>query len=118
MKLNTHNIGSSVIGELVNNELKFTTTDELLDLMGNAYFNGIDTLVLDSVNLPDEFFDLKTKFAGEVLQKFSTYNLRLAIIGDFTNISSNSLKDFIRESNNGNRIFFVGSINELEAKLK
>ncbi|MCK7528774.1 MAG: DUF4180 domain-containing protein [Ignavibacteriales bacterium] len=35
-----------------------------------------------------DFFDLKTGIAGEILQKFSTYNVRLAILGDFQNIKA------------------------------
>lgn len=117
MELTINQIGTSTIGSLKNTNFSFSTTDELLDLMGNAYFNGIDTVILEKHNLPEAFYNLKTKFAGEVLQKFSTYNLRLAIIGDFDNVSSKSLQDFIRESNKGNRIFFVGSKEELIEKF-
>lgn len=45
--------------------------------------------------------------AGEILQKFSTYNHKLAIVGDFSGIESKSLRDFIRESNRTGRILFV-----------
>lgn len=108
---------TATIGELKDKHFLFSSTDELLDLMGTAYFNGVDTIVLNKHNLPEAFFDLKTKFAGEVLQKFSTYGLRLAIIGNFTNINSKSLQDFIRESNKGNRVFFIESKKELNNKL-
>jgi hypothetical protein len=36
--------------------------------------------------------------------------MRLAVIGDFSNVSSRSLKDFIWESNNGDTVCFVDSI--------
>jgi hypothetical protein len=45
-----------------------------------------------------------------MLQKFSTYNFKLAIIGDFSKYKSESLQDFIRESNGGNRIYFVENL--------
>ena len=63
-------------------------------------------------NIINSFFDLKTKIAGDILQKFSTYNSKLAIVGDFTKFPGNSLKDFIRESNKAGRISFVSSIEE------
>lgn len=56
--------------------------------------------------------DLKSGFAGEILQKFSNYRMKLAIIGDFSEIKSKSLRDFIRESNNRRTISFVSSIEE------
>lgn len=50
--------------------------------------------------------------AGEILQKFSTYRVRLAIIGDFSTITSKSLRDFIYESNQGKQVNFVASLND------
>jgi hypothetical protein len=37
-------------------------------------------LVLDEKDLSAEFFDLRTGFAGAVLQKFANYRARLAIV--------------------------------------
>ena len=37
-------------------------------------------LILDEHDLSRDFFDLKTGFAGELLQKFVNYRARLAII--------------------------------------
>jgi hypothetical protein len=37
-------------------------------------------LVLDEKDLSPDFFDLRTGFAGEVLQKFTNYRARLAIV--------------------------------------
>jgi len=51
------------------------------------------------------------------LQKFSTYNGRLAIIGDFSKYDSKSLKDFIFESNKGRRVNFVGTTDEARIVL-
>jgi len=42
----------------------------------------------------------------------------LAIIGDFAKYESKSLHDFIRESNKGNRIFFLSNIEDADRKLK
>lgn len=37
-------------------------------------------LVLHEADLCPEFFDLRTGFAGQVLQKFSSYRTRLAVV--------------------------------------
>jgi len=60
---------------------------------------------------------LKTGVPGEILQKFSTYNMQLAIVGDFSVFSSRSLKDFIYESNKTGRILFVATMGEALQKL-
>ena len=44
--------------------------------------------------------------AGEILQKFSNYRVRLAIIGSFEQCIAKSIRDFIYESNNGKQINF------------
>jgi hypothetical protein len=50
--------------------------------------------------------------AGEILQKFSNYRVKLAIVGDFSKYSSKSLADFIYESNKGKHINFVATKTE------
>ena len=42
----------------------------------------------------------------EILQKFSNYRMKLAIVGDFSGYRSKSLRDFIGECNRGSLIFF------------
>lgn len=91
--------------------------DSAIDLIGNVYYLGYDALVLQYEQLNPAFFDLKTKLAGEVLQKFSSYRLRLAIVGDWTHVTSKSLQDFIRESNAGKLVFFASSTDEALQKL-
>jgi hypothetical protein len=55
------------------------------------------------------FLQAHTGLAGEILQKFSNYNFKLAVTGDFSKYKNKSLQDFIRESNNGRSIFFVNT---------
>lgn len=80
------------------------------ELLMNCLYNDCDSVIIKKENLQPEFFDLKTGMAGDVLQKFSTYRGRLAIIGDFSKYESKSLKDFIYESNKTGRINFVGDL--------
>ena len=57
--------------------------------------------------ISEDVFQLSTKLAGEILQKFVTYAVKLAIVGDFSGYTSKSLQAFIYESNKGKDIFFV-----------
>jgi hypothetical protein len=113
-------IGNVIVAELADENIVITEVQDMLDLMGDAGFNNCNRMVLKEQNLHPDFFRLHTGFAGEILQKFSTYGFKLAIVGDFTKYMSKNLQDFIRESNRGNRVFFVDNretgLNKLAAK--
>ncbi|MDD4510346.1 MAG: DUF4180 domain-containing protein [Oscillospiraceae bacterium] len=78
---------------------------------------GCDRIAINKEAFPEAFFDLKTGLAGETLQKIVNYHFKLAIIGDFSGYTSKALRDFIRESNRGKDIFFVGDEAEALDKL-
>ena len=84
----------------------------------DAGYNGSTGLIIHSATLTGSFFDLKTGIAGEILQKFSNYRMRLAIIGDFANVRSKALRDFIRESNTRGTINFVETAEEALSRLE
>ncbi len=85
---------------------KISSIRDISDLMANAYYNECVGIIVKKEYLSEEFFDLRTKIAGEILQKFSNYNMKMSIIGDFSVYDSKSLRDFIYECNNGSLIFF------------
>lgn len=97
------------IAELVSENILITGTDDGTDLVGNLYFEGFEKAILYKENISENFFDLKTGIAGEILQKFSNYRIRLAIVGDFSMYESKSLHDFIHESNKTGLISFAES---------
>lgn len=81
-----------------------------LDLLGDVYYQGYDMMILHREHFSPEFFDLKSKLAGDILQKFSNYHMRLVILGDFSKESSSSLRDFMYESNQGGQVQFVSTL--------
>ena len=89
-----------------------------LDLMATASYQGCSALMVPKEALPETFFQLRTGFAGEVLQKFSNYRMKLAIIGDFSGYESRSLKDFVYECNKGKQVFFKGTREEAVEALE
>lgn len=92
---------------------------DALDLIGEARSAGATLVVIPLIRLDPSFFDLGTRLAGEMLQKFATYQVRVAIVGEITAMSetSKSLRDFIREANQGTSVWFVQSREELDARL-
>jgi hypothetical protein len=74
-------------------------------------------MIIRENQITPSFFDLKTRLAGDILQKFSNYRMQLAIIGDFSKYRSKSFQDFLRECNRGNRIFFPENLDDAIEKL-
>lgn len=89
---------------------------DALDLIANCNYQGASNIIIQASLIHPDFFNLKTGIAGEILQKFSTYDTQLAIVGEFSTISSKSLRDFIYESNKIGRILFVNSVAEAQEK--
>lgn len=102
----SHTIGKAMVAEVAANDMLLTVPEDANDLLGNAYYQGFDGMIISADKISPRFFDLKTRLAGEILQKFSTFRMRLAIVGDFSVFPSESLKSFIYESNRGGLIHF------------
>ncbi|MFD1140341.1 DUF4180 domain-containing protein [Larkinella insperata] len=109
MQIESHQINEASIAEVIADETVIATTEDGLDLLGNLYYQGFDNIVVYEKNITPAFFDLKTGIAGEILQKFSNYRVRLAIVGDFSRYPGKSIQDFIFESNKAGHINFVQS---------
>jgi hypothetical protein len=112
MKIETYKFDDKKTAEIISDEIFLKTTDDGLDLLGNLYYQGFDKIIIHEKNIIPGFFDLKTKIAGDILQKFAQYQMPLIIVGDFSKFKSKSLNDFIFESNKGKQINFVGSQQE------
>lgn len=112
MKIETHHINDTKIAEIVSDTIFIKTVDDALDLLGNLYYQDVDKIIIQEKNITPDFFDLKNGIAGEILQKFSNYRVRLAVVGDFTPYSGKSITDFIYESNKNRQINFLSSTAE------
>lgn len=109
MNIETHIVNGTKIAEVISGALVITSLDDATDLIGNLYYQEADKVILHEKTITPAFFDLKNKLAGNILQKFSNYRMRLAIVGDFGKYPGKPLKDFIRESNKGRQVHFVSS---------
>lgn len=91
------------------------TEDDGRDLIGEAFGHGAELVVIPAARLAPEFFQLSSGLAGAILQKFTNYQLRIAIVGDISAYTENSapLRDFVRESNRHGDIRFLASEAEL-----
>ena len=112
MKIEQHNNNDTKAAEVISDRIIINSIEDGLNLLGDLYYQGFDKIIVHEKNITPAFFNLNTGIAGEILQKFSNYRVRLAIIGDFTKYNSESINDFIYESNKGRQIIFVTSVTE------
>jgi Domain of unknown function (DUF4180) len=92
---------------------------DALDLVGEAWAQRASVIVVPIVRLDPAFFRLRSGLAGEFIQKIVNYRLKLALIGDISAgiAESDALRDFVRESNRGNAVFFLADLDALVDKL-
>jgi hypothetical protein len=94
------------------------TPQDALDLIGGA-FSRADIVAVAAGRFDDRFFHLRTGLAGEVMQKFVNYRIRLVVFGDISAhvADSTALRDLVTESNRGSQIWFVTDLDELATRL-
>lgn len=117
MEIDIKDVNGIKIAMVSEEGIAINGVQDAIDILGNSYYLRASKIIIRKENIVPEFFDLKTKIAGEILQKFSNYSAQLAIVGDFSEYASKSLKDFIYESNKNRMINFVGTMEEAIEKL-
>ncbi|MGV8983789.1 DUF4180 domain-containing protein [Clostridium sp.] len=114
MKINIIKVKEVEIAVVSSREVIITDVQSALDFMATVNYEvGCGRIILNKAAICEAFFNLRTRLAGEILQKFINYQVKIAIVGDFSVYASESLRDFIYESNKGKDIFFV--LNEKQA---
>ncbi|EEM04952.1 DUF4180 domain-containing protein [Bacillus pseudomycoides] len=108
MKIRIHEKDNSKIAIIESSEIVIRDVQGALDLMASVNFSyDCQKILINKVNITEEFFNLRTGLAGEILQKYMNYRIKLAIVGDFNVYNSKSLADFIYECNKGKAVFFL-----------
>ena len=104
--MNINVIGRTAV--ITSDRVLITDGQSALDLLTTVrYQTDCSALLLPKQTITEEFFRLSSHLAGEVLQKFVNYQMKLAIVGDFSGYTSENLKDFIYESNKGKTVCFL-----------
>jgi hypothetical protein len=95
------------------------TGQDAVDLMSAASERRAVFIAIPVERLGDDFFDLRTRVAGEITQKFVIYGARVAIVGDISQriAASKSLAAFVNESNRGHDLWFVDNLQALANRL-
>ncbi|NVI88758.1 DUF4180 domain-containing protein [Actinomadura sp. BRA 177] len=95
------------------------TERDALDLIGATY-HGAEVVAVPASRLDERFFTLGTRFAGDIMQKFVNYRVRLAVVGDVSRhvAASPALAALVRESNAAGHVWFVPDLDALHARLR
>jgi len=118
MKINIVRENNIEIAVVNTSGILITDVQTALDfMMTMQYETDCNRIILNKSAICEDIFDLSTRLAGEILQKFINYHVKIAIIGDFSIYTSKSLKDFIYESNKGKDIFFLPDEKQAIEKL-
>ncbi|MEU3017806.1 DUF4180 domain-containing protein [Nocardiopsis sp. NPDC007018] len=92
---------------------------EAADVIGDAFHHGVTWVAVPAERLDPDFFRLRTGVAGEFLQKFANYRLRLAVVGDVSRhvAASDAFRDLVRECERGTQCWFVPDLEALGGRL-
>ena len=118
MKIETMTDQNVDIAVVSSDEVIIRDVPSALDLMMTVkYETGAARIAISKSAITEEFFILSSGLAGEILQKFINYRMKLAIYGDYSHYTSKPLHDFIYESNCGKDIFFTDTKDAAIQKL-
>jgi hypothetical protein len=117
VKIHIHESNCGKIAEIQSENIIINKVQDALDIMADADYQGARSIILCEKNINPDFFDLKTKLAGEILQKFMNYQVKVAIVGEFEKYNSKSFQDFLYECNKGGHIYFQPDTEKAIAKL-
>lgn len=107
-----------LIAKVTSHEVIIIDTQSALDLMATVkYDTDCTRIIIDKESICEDFFQLSTCLAGEILQKYINYGVKVAIVGNYSHYTSKPLHDFIYECNQGKDVFFVTTLEEAVFRL-
>ncbi|HZQ51967.1 MAG TPA: DUF4180 domain-containing protein [Bryobacteraceae bacterium] len=120
MTVQHYDLHGSRVVELPAEGPLFESDRDAVDIIATASEYSPEFIVIPAERFGDAFFRLRTRVAGEIIQKFLTYRVRLVIVGDISKYltESSALRDFVFECNSGSHVWFVSDIEELHQRLK
>ncbi|MDS1270699.1 DUF4180 domain-containing protein [Lipingzhangella sp. LS1_29] len=92
----------------------------VLDLIGNAGYLGTEWVVIPAERFDEALFQLSTRVAGDIVQKFVNYRVELVVLGDISRYRGHisALRDFVAECNAGGQMWFLADMEQLRHRLR
>ena len=96
-------------------KIRLESAQDIPDLIGACW--GMDGLILHENDLALSFFDLRTGLLGELLQKCTNYDLRLAMVVLEPAIHGERFSELVHEHRAHKLIRFFASVNAAKTWL-
>lgn len=103
--------------ELMSTTEPLSTENDALDLVALCWEHETNALMIHYAGLSEDFFKLKTKLAGNMMQKFTNYAIKAAVIIPQDTIQKGRFKEMAMETNKGNHFRLYESKEEAEKWL-
>lgn len=84
MNISINHKNNSKVVIIKSSKILIWNVQDALDLMATInYIHDSNKIVLHQSNITEDYYDLKTRLAGDILQKYMNYHTKLVILGDF-----------------------------------
>jgi hypothetical protein len=103
--------------ELISTTEPLCKENDALDLIALCWEHKANALMIHYAALSEEFFKLKTKVAGNIIQKFINYGIKAAAIIPKQTVQKGRFKEMAMETNKGNHFRLYESKEEAEKWL-
>lgn len=103
--------------ELISVKEPLRNENDALDLIALCWEHEAYSIMLHSLVLSPDFFDLKTTFAGNFIQKFINYNIKVVAIFPPELVQKGRFKELALETNKGNHFRMYETKEEAETWL-
>ena len=117
MNYQIREIGSKKYIEVVSTAEPVSSENDALDMIALCWEHEANALKINYETLSEKFFNLKTKVAGNIIQKFVNYNIKVAAIVPQETIQKGRFKEMALETNKGNHFRLYESKEEAEKWL-
>jgi len=95
------------------NNLVLHSTNDALDVLSS----GLSGCIFTPEDLHPNFFDLSNRIAGDVFQKFVSYDFRVAFVVPTNHAYGDRVTELMREHRNHSCVRFFSSIEDANAWL-
>ncbi|MEL1135444.1 DUF4180 domain-containing protein [Desulfitobacterium sp. THU1] len=103
--------------EIISNTTPLRSESDALELVALCGENDTNLLMIHYAALSEDFFELKTKVAGDILQKLMNYRIKAVAIIPSEIIQKGRFRELALEMNKGQHFRMVNSKDEAEAWL-
>jgi hypothetical protein len=95
------------------------TEGVVVELIGEAIGRRAGVVVVPCERLTDDFFQLGTGIAHHIAQRFATYRVQLAVVGDISRqiAASSPLATWVTDANRGDQLWFCRTFDEFARRL-